>query len=127
MVALTATHDAVLALLDWLPEDHDADAALVAELLRIPEAEAARLLDDLEGGGLLGGAPSGLGSSCAATSWRGISGAPLPSAQARTEEPVARRRWCRSRCLRSPGLWEASRSAGGRRVRPPLFVVLAFR
>src|SRR5262245_20690947 len=35
-------HDAVLALLDWLPEDRDADAALVAELLRIPEVEAAR-------------------------------------------------------------------------------------
>jgi DNA-binding IclR family transcriptional regulator len=51
MAALTPTRDAVLALLDWLPEDRDADATLVAELLRIPEAEAARLLDELEAAG----------------------------------------------------------------------------
>jgi DNA-binding IclR family transcriptional regulator len=53
MAALTPAHDAVLALLDWLPEDRDADAALVAELLRIPEAEAARLLEELEATGCL--------------------------------------------------------------------------
>jgi hypothetical protein len=37
MVALTPAHDAVLALVDWLPADRDVDAALVAELLRIPK------------------------------------------------------------------------------------------
>jgi DNA-binding IclR family transcriptional regulator len=48
---LTSAHDAVLALLDWLPEDVVADAALVAELLGVPETAAARLLDDLEAAG----------------------------------------------------------------------------
>jgi len=48
MPALTPAHDAVLALLDWLSEDVYADAALVAELLEVPEAEAARLLEELE-------------------------------------------------------------------------------
>jgi hypothetical protein len=38
-------------LLAWLPEDCAADAALVADLLRIPEAEAARLLAKLEASG----------------------------------------------------------------------------
>jgi DNA-binding IclR family transcriptional regulator len=53
MAALTPAHDAVLALLDWLPEDRDADAALVGELLRIPEATGARLLEELEAAGCL--------------------------------------------------------------------------
>jgi hypothetical protein len=34
-----------------LPDDVDADAALVAGLLRIPETEAARLLAELEASG----------------------------------------------------------------------------
>jgi hypothetical protein len=38
MATLTPGHDAVLALIDWLPEDAEADTELVAELLRIPEA-----------------------------------------------------------------------------------------
>jgi predicted ArsR family transcriptional regulator len=37
--------------MDWLPEDGDADAKVVADLLGIPEAEAARLLDELETAG----------------------------------------------------------------------------
>lgn len=49
--AVTPAHDAILALLDRLPEDVDADTALVAELLRVPEAEAARLLDEIEAAG----------------------------------------------------------------------------
>jgi DNA-binding IclR family transcriptional regulator len=48
---LTPAHDAVLALLDWLPEDVEADAGLVADLLGVPEAEAAQLLDELEAAG----------------------------------------------------------------------------
>ncbi len=40
----------VLAVLGWLPSDVDADAALVANLLGIPEAEASQLLAELEGG-----------------------------------------------------------------------------
>jgi len=36
-----------------MPENRDADAALVAELLRIPEADAARLLEELEAAGCL--------------------------------------------------------------------------
>jgi DNA-binding IclR family transcriptional regulator len=51
MAVLTPAHDAVLALLDWLPEDVEADAQVVAGLLGIPEAEAARLLDELETAG----------------------------------------------------------------------------
>jgi hypothetical protein len=50
---LTPAHDAVLAVLDWLPADTEADAALVADLLVIPQAEAARLLDELEAAGCL--------------------------------------------------------------------------
>lgn len=46
-------HDAVLALLDWLPEDVAPDAELVAELLNVPEAEALRLLEELEVAGCL--------------------------------------------------------------------------
>jgi hypothetical protein len=41
-------HDAVLAVLDWLPVATVADAALVAALLAMPEADAAWLLDELE-------------------------------------------------------------------------------
>jgi hypothetical protein len=51
MAALTPAHDAVLAPLDWLPEDVEADAKVVADLLGIPEPEAARLLDELEAAG----------------------------------------------------------------------------
>jgi DNA-binding IclR family transcriptional regulator len=51
MAVLTPAHNAMLALMDWLPEDGDADAKVVADLLRIPEAEAARLLDELETAG----------------------------------------------------------------------------
>jgi hypothetical protein len=50
MAALMSAHDAVLALMEWLPEDVLADAELVAELLGVPEAEAARL-DELEAAG----------------------------------------------------------------------------
>lgn len=42
---LDASHEAVLAALGWLPPDGQADARLIAFLLRIPEAEAARLLE----------------------------------------------------------------------------------
>jgi len=56
MVALTPAHDAVLARLDWLPEDIAADAELVAHLLGVAEAEAARLLDELEAAGDIAGA-----------------------------------------------------------------------
>ena len=44
-------HDAVLAILDWLPVETVADAALVAALLAMPEADAAWLLDELEAAG----------------------------------------------------------------------------
>ena len=53
---LTPVHDAVLALLDWLPEDVAPDAELVAELLDVPETEALRLLEELEAAGCLGSA-----------------------------------------------------------------------
>jgi DNA-binding IclR family transcriptional regulator len=56
MAPLTLAHDAVLALIDWLPEDVEADAELVADLLRIPEDEALRLLDELEAAGCLASA-----------------------------------------------------------------------
>lgn len=48
MPTLTPAHDAVLAILDWLPVDAVADAALVAQVFAIPDAEEARLLDELE-------------------------------------------------------------------------------
>jgi DNA-binding IclR family transcriptional regulator len=51
MTTLPPAHDAVLALLDWLPEDTNADAVLVAHLLGVPKAEASRLLDELEDAG----------------------------------------------------------------------------
>jgi hypothetical protein len=38
---------AVLARIDWVHDEVEADAKVVADLLRIPEAEAARLLDEL--------------------------------------------------------------------------------
>ena len=41
-------HAAVLAVLGWLPVETVADAALVAALLAMPEADAAWLLDELE-------------------------------------------------------------------------------
>ena len=53
MATLTPTHDAVLAVLDWLPVETVADAALVAALLAMPEADAAWLLDELEEGGCI--------------------------------------------------------------------------
>ena len=48
MPELTKAHGAVLRLLDWLPEDIEADEQLVATLLNIPESEALRLLEELE-------------------------------------------------------------------------------
>jgi DNA-binding IclR family transcriptional regulator len=57
---LTPAHDAVLELLAWLPEDAEPTAELVARLLRIPETEAARLLDDLEAAGCVASAEPGL-------------------------------------------------------------------
>jgi DNA-binding IclR family transcriptional regulator len=56
MAVLTPSHDAVLALIDGLPEDVEADAGLVATLLGVPEAEAARLLDELEAAGCVASA-----------------------------------------------------------------------
>ena len=47
MATLTPTHDAVLAVLDWLPVEMVADAAVAAALLAMPEADAAWLLDGL--------------------------------------------------------------------------------
>jgi DNA-binding IclR family transcriptional regulator len=49
-------HDAVLAILDWLSTDAVADAALVAQVLAIPDTEAARLLDELEEAGCVASA-----------------------------------------------------------------------
>ena len=51
MAALTPAHDAVLVLIDWLPDDVEADVEVVGDLLGIPEAAAARLLDELEAAG----------------------------------------------------------------------------
>lgn len=48
---LTPAHDAVLAILDWLPMETMADAALFAALLAMPEADAAWLLDGLAAAG----------------------------------------------------------------------------
>ena len=42
---------AVLAGIDWLHEHVEADAEVVTDLLGIPEAAAARLLDELEAAG----------------------------------------------------------------------------
>jgi hypothetical protein len=49
VLKLALAYDAVLAILDWLPAETVADAALVAALLAIPEADPARPLDGLEG------------------------------------------------------------------------------
>ena len=49
VAGLTRAHDDVLA--DCLPENIALDAELVAELLGLPEAEAVRLLDELEAAG----------------------------------------------------------------------------
>jgi len=57
---LTPAHDAVLALLDWLPADTDPTGEPVAELLAISEAGAARLLDDLEAAGCVASATGSL-------------------------------------------------------------------
>ena len=51
MSTLTPAHDAALAILDWLPVETMADAALVAALLAMTEADAAWLLDELEAAG----------------------------------------------------------------------------
>jgi len=48
---LTKAHEAVLSLLGWLPPEVEADATLVSALLRIPEPEALRLLEELEAAG----------------------------------------------------------------------------
>ena len=53
---LTPAHDAVLAILDWLPVETMADAAFVAALLAMPEADAAWFLDDLEEAGCVASA-----------------------------------------------------------------------
>ena len=49
-------HDAVLALVAWLPEEAEADAVLIAHLLGVPETEAAKLLDELEAAGCIASA-----------------------------------------------------------------------
>ena len=67
MPPLTPAHDAVLAILDWLPVETVADAALVAALLAMPEADAAWLLDGLEAAGNFWGAASGPGPDPADT------------------------------------------------------------
>jgi hypothetical protein len=59
--ARTPAHDAVLALLDGLPEDVEVDAGLVAGLLGVPQAEGARLLDKLEAAGDVASATGRLG------------------------------------------------------------------
>jgi DNA-binding IclR family transcriptional regulator len=56
MPHLTRAHDAVLSLLASLHEDTAPDAELVAALLGIPEAEAMRLLEDLEAAGCVASA-----------------------------------------------------------------------
>ena len=56
MLKLTPAHDAVLAILDWLPMETMADAALFAALLAMPEADAAWLLDELEEAGCVASA-----------------------------------------------------------------------
>jgi hypothetical protein len=43
-------HDAVLTIVDWLPVETVANAALVAALLALAEKDAAWLLRDLETG-----------------------------------------------------------------------------
>src|SRR5262249_8622125 len=53
VVTLTPAHDAVLALLAWFPDDANGDVTLTAQLLYVPEAEASRLLDELEDAGCL--------------------------------------------------------------------------
>jgi hypothetical protein len=56
VAALTPAHDAVLAVLDWLPDDVEADAAVVAQVLAIPEAEAVQFLEELEAAGCIASA-----------------------------------------------------------------------
>ena len=51
MPDLTSAHEAVLALLDALPAGSVVDAEEVADLLDVSEAEATRLLDELEAAG----------------------------------------------------------------------------
>jgi len=43
-------------LLNWLPENVEADAAFVGAPLDVPEADAARLLDELEEAGCVASA-----------------------------------------------------------------------
>jgi DNA-binding IclR family transcriptional regulator len=57
MSTLTPTHDAVLALIGRLPSDAEATAEMIPESLCIPEAEAARLLEDLEAAGCVASDP----------------------------------------------------------------------
>ena len=56
MPILGPVHDAVLAALDSLPDDVEAGAEVIAQVLAIPEAEAARLLDELETAGCVASA-----------------------------------------------------------------------
>ena len=51
--ALTLAHDAVLAVVELLPEGMPASAVLVARAMGISEAAAERLLDELEAAGCL--------------------------------------------------------------------------
>ena len=81
MADLTPAHDVLLALLDWLPEDRDADAAPVTELLCIPEAEAARLLDEHEAAGCL----------ASATGPRAVLTAPIRRSRWASPKPPRRR------------------------------------
>jgi hypothetical protein len=50
VLTLTPAHDAVLTIVDWLPVETVANAALVAALLALAETDAAWLLHDLETG-----------------------------------------------------------------------------
>jgi hypothetical protein len=45
-----------VAVLDWLPEDVEVDAALVTDLLSVPGSGGARLLDEEEEAGCVASA-----------------------------------------------------------------------
>jgi hypothetical protein len=53
VAALTLAHDAVLAVVELLPEGMPASAVLVARAVGISEGAAERLLDELEAAGCL--------------------------------------------------------------------------
>ena len=60
MPILGPAHDTVLAALDFLPDDIEADAKVIAQVLDIPGAEAARLLAELEAAGCVASATGAL-------------------------------------------------------------------